>query len=158
MKLDHLVNLDDIETELVYSRNGVQAKTNPRDDCTIDDTDELDQLRKVSGALYFYGQILGEIEKALLLQKVDLKTKTGICYQKNHMELQNSKARVTDKMLEHLINTSTEIITIKNLIAELEGSKVKMETIITALRLKDGALNELSRRKSQELRSINKLT
>lgn len=159
MDLTKLIKTDEIESELSYTRQGESAKAYPKADCTIDSgIDELKQLRSVSGSYYFYGQMLGEIQAELSRQKSNLKYQVGLCYLKNHEELQTSKSRITDKMLEHIVNTTGAIIKVKEIIAELEGAETKLSTILVALKLKDGDLNELSRRLYLEAKSINKIT
>jgi hypothetical protein len=159
MNLQDFLKPVEIEQDIDYIREGVPAKAYPKADCTVEDgVDELDQLRKVSSSYYFYGQILGEIETELSAQKANLTTRKSTVYLDQQVALQKLNARVTDKVLENLVNVDPQVVKIKTSIAKLEGACKKLETILNSLTLKQHDLLELSRRKSQELRTINHLT
>lgn len=159
MNLKEIIGTGEIEKTLSYTRKGVLVEAFPKNDCTIENgIDEIIQLQKVSGSYYFYGQILGEVTEALNDHKVGLKTRKSAVFLKNQVELQQKKARVTDKVLENLVNVDTEVVQFQKSIAVLEGAEKKLETILTALKLKEDSLIETSRRSKKEIRAINNLT
>ncbi len=162
MNLTDLIETKEIEQELKYTREGIEAKAYPRDDCTIDGTiDTETQLEKVPGCYYFYGQILGEITQALNKQKVALKARKAAAFLWNNMELTKIKQRCTDTILKSLVDDDKDVHTIQAAITVLEGAESKLGTILTALKLKQEGLIEIGRKKNLELKlkakSINNL-
>jgi hypothetical protein len=158
MDVRNLIKTENIEQELKYMRGGQPAKAFPKEDCTVNPkVDEIEQLKKVSGAYYFYGQMKSEITGAISLAKVKLITRKSTVFLTEQIKLTEVKARVTDKVLEHIVNVDSEVVKIKESIAELEKAENKLEIIIKALLLKQDDLIEISRRKKQELKSINNL-
>jgi hypothetical protein len=157
MDLDKIIKTEDIENELIYQRDGKILRSYPKKDCADDGTDEHEQLKKIPGQYYFYGEIKAEIIKALNKTKVDLSSKKASTFLFQQMELQKVEARITDKVLENLVNSEPEVVSLKAMAATLESAESKIETILKALLLKQDALIESGRRKNQELKAINKL-
>lgn len=162
MDLTNLIETQEFEQELKYTREGIENKAYPKEDCTIDGTvDTETQLEKVPGYYYFYGQILGEIIQALNKQKVALKSRKAAAFLWNNMELTRLKSRCTDSILKNLVDADTEVHTIQAAITVLEGAESKLGTILTALKLKQEGLIEIGRKKNLELKlkakSINNL-
>ena len=162
MNLINLIETTEIEQELKYTREGLENKAYPRDDCTIDENvDTETQLEKVPGCYYFYGQILGEITRELNKQKVALKARKATAFLNNNIELTRVKARCTDTILKNLVDADTEVHKIQAVISVLEGAESKLGTILTALKLKQEGLIEIGRKKNLELKlkakSINNL-
>jgi len=179
MDLREFLEKHELDEELKHMRGGKLCTAYPRIDCNIADTvDEVAELHKVSGAYYFYGSIScmlleakEKLEVSLAAQKERLNdsllVRKSAVYLQRQMELTQAAARCTDKVLENLVNSDEQVISIKGQlnqlsdlkakIVELGSAENKVKVILKALLLKQDDLIEISRRKKEELKSIGHL-
>jgi len=180
MNLAKFLENNEVDEELIYVRGGLVCKAYPLVDCSlIDIVDEVEELHKVSASYYFYGQISCEIIEAkeklelnLISQKEVLSEALLIrksnVYLIQQVKLQQTKSRCTERLLESLVNSDEEVISltkqltnlsnIKEKIIELRSAENKIKIILKAILLKQDDLIEISRRKKEELKIINHLS
>jgi len=180
MDLNEYLEKREIDEELKYFRQGKLCTAYPFKDCSISEPlDELAEMQKLSGSYYFYGMIscelLAEKEKVELelASKKEaltgaLEIKKSSLYLLNQVELARTKARCTDKVLENMVSSNSEIANIKSdllglsqlkeRIIELKNVENKLKIILKALLLKQEDLIEISRRKKEELKTISHLS
>lgn len=154
MDLTQLIKSNVLEEEIVYNRDGQETIEYPKSDCTIDDgTDEITQLKQISGKFFFYGSVKAKITELKTRAKNELtlvKSKTSIS-EELKIKAANPNARVTDKRLECLTNINPEVIKAKEALVKLEMNESNLEIILKALLLKEEELLESSRRSKQEI-------